>query len=524
MQQERVKQEIPAKTIAKKQEERSATAVRQTQEIPRETLWSAMLRSMRIVLLQYRIGLYYMILLSVIIVPLWSLLQAYIEISGYHYVVVPWCIYICGGIKIPLAIIAIFVTVSSYNILSRDEISMYPGNVISRYGGTVLAFHIMIVMSVLASMVGYLLQGILLTVVSHLWDSAVLGNAFSLSYLWLGAVRYLGLLLAIYAIGVFWFILTERFHLILCYLSLMALAVILVILAVRGRISGKLQIIIDFFQGQGYSYTALVAVLFGGWAILMILSFCLAASVKVWKASDKKRLGLAVALDYFVIFGGLWIYFAGEREGYSYSMDPTIFQKESHQQVEVVADVSAWEEKDTSLLSGYRMAVKYPRKQNSSDYQSEVFASICCSASEGKSYGLSFDESKLDQDHVILLLGTRNFTFAGKDLGEDALQAYQQSCKLVSYGGPAEWYLEYLEEHPEDKPEEEYEPDYHYETEVSGSPMTLLNGMYGNLSMYMDDTTLYEEGDTWGDYTNAIGALLRIVIYPDEWDQEMMQE
>ncbi len=513
MQKEMEKQEMPAETTVQKQER------------SQENIWSATLRTMRIVLFQYRIGLYSMILLSVIIVPLWNLLQAYIEVSGHRYVVVPWCIYICGGIKILLAIIAVFMAASSYNILSRDEISMYPGNVISRYSGTVLAFHFMIVVSVLASIVGYLLQGMLLAVASHLWgDSAVLGNAFCLSYLCYGSIRYLGLLLAIYAIGVFWFVLTERFHLILCYFSLMALVVVLVVLAVRGRIRGKLQILIDFLKGQGFSYTALIAVLFGVWVILMALSFCLAATVKVWKASDKKRLGLAVALGYFVIFGGLWIYLTGEREGYSYSMDPTIFQKESHQQVEVVADVSAWEEKDTSLLSGYRMAVKYPEKQNSSDYQSEVFASICCSASEAKSYGLSFDESKLDQDHVILLLGTRNFTFAGKDLGEDALQAYQQSCKLVSYGGPAEWYLEYLEEHPEDKPEEEYEPDYHYETEVSGSPMTLLNGMYGNLSMYMDDMTLYEEGDYWEDHTNAIGAMLRIVIYPDEWDREMVQE
>lgn len=508
MQKEMEKKEISVKADGQKQ----------------ETIWSAMLRTMRIVLLQYRIGLYIMVLLSAIIVPLRSLLQSYIEISGYHYVVTPWYVYMCGGIKMLLAVMAV-IMVGNYNILSRDEISMYPGNVISRYGGTVLACHIMIVVSVLASIVGYLLQGILLTVVSYLWNSAVLGNAFSLSYLCLGAVRYLGLLLAIYAIETFWFVLTERFNLILCYVFFLVLAVGLSFLAVKGIINDELQICIDFFEGRGCSFTALIAVLFGGWAILMILSFCLAASVKVWKATDRKRLGFVVVLFYGVIIGAMWLNFGFEgRAGYSYSMDPSVFQKEVHRQMEVVADVSAWEEKNTSLLSGYEMFVKYPEKQNSSDYRSEVFASVCCSASEAKSYGLSFDESKLDKDHVILLLGTRNFTFAGRDLGEDALQAYQQSCKLVPYGGPAEWYLEYLEEHPEDKTEEEYEPDYHYETEISDSPMTLLNGFYGNLSMYMDDTTLYEEGDYWENPTNVIGAMLRIVIYPDEWDRDMVQE
>lgn len=513
MQKDMEKQEIPAKTVAIKQKEISVTAVGQKQEKKQENIWSAMLRSMRIVLLQYRIGLYYMILLSVIIVPLWNLLQVYIEISGYS---APWCIHFCGGIKILLAVIAAFM-VCNYNILSRDEISMYPGNVISRYGGTVLAFHIMIVVSVLASIVGYLLQGLVLTAASHLWDSAVLGNAFSLSYLWLGAVRYLGLLLAIYAIEMFWFVLTERFNIIVCYVSLLVLWIGLVILAVRGSISGKLQFLRNFFRGQGYSYTALIAVLFGVWAILMALSFFLAATVKVWKAADRKRLAMVICLVYFALMGGVWLSFGG-REGYEYSMDPVIFQKESQQQREVVADVSAWEEKDIDLLSGYDMSVKYRENgEKSSGFQGGVFAGIRCSASEAKSYGLSFDESKLDQDHVILLLGSRNLSFAGKDLGEGAVQAYQRSCKLVKNAMD--------EKYQEENPEEEFEPDYSYQTEITNSPLILLNTLYGNLGMYMDDTTLYEEGGFWGIYSNVVTELLlRIVIYPDEWDQEMVQE
>lgn len=479
-----------------------------------ENIWSAMLGSMRIILLQYRLGLFYVILLSVIIVPLWNLLQVYIEISGYP---APWCIHLCGGIKMLLTIMAVFM-VCNYNILSRNEISMYPGNVISRYGGTVLAFHIMIVVSVLASMVGYLLQGLVLTAASHLWDSAVLGNAFSLSYLWLGAVRYLGLLLAIFAIEMFWFVLTERFNLIVCYLSLLALWIGLVILTVRGSINDKLQMLRDFFRGQGYSYTALIAVLFGAWAILIILSYCLVATVKVWKAADRRRLGFTICLVYFVFIGGFWLNF-GREEVYEYSMDPVIFQKESWQQREVVADVSAWEEKDIDWLSGYDMSVKYRENgEKSTGFHSEVFASIRCSASEAKSYGLSFDESKLDQDHVILLLGSRNLRFAGKDLAEDAVQAYQRSCKLVE--DPMD------EKYQEENPEEEFEPGYYYQTEITNSPLILLNTLYGNLSMYMDDTTLYEEGDFWGIYNSVTvtESLLRIVIYPDEWNQEMVQE
>lgn len=475
-----------------------------------ETIWSAILHSVRIVFIQYQFVFYILIFLSVVFVPLGNLIQIYIEMSGHT---TPWYLHICGGMEIELAVMVIFMTVGNYNILSRDEISMYPGNVISRYAGIVLFFHFMIIVSVLASVVGYLLQGILLTGVSQICDRAVLGNSVNLSYLWHGAVRYLGLLLAIYAIEVFWFVLTERLNLVLCYFFVLMLAAVVVILGIRTDI---LQILRDFFLGQGYSYAALLAVLFGAWVVFLLLSYCLAVRVKFWKAADKKRLGVAVFLTYLVFIGRVWIRFA-VGDGYEYSMDPSVFQRESHQQVEVVADISAWEEKDIALLPEYDMSVKYRENmEKSSTFRSEVFASISCSASEAKNYGLSFDESKLDQDHIVLLLGTRNLTFAGRDLGKDTLQAFRQSTKLLKNAMD--------EKYQQDHPEEEFEPDYCYQTEIINSPIILLNGLYGNLSTYLDDTTLYKEGNFWGSFEDITDFLLRVVIYPDEWKQKMVQE
>lgn len=514
MQEEWKRQERTGKMTANEQkssEEIRMSSGQQQAQNP-ETIWSATLRSMRIILQQYRYVFYFIILFSGFIVPLWNLIQIYSEISSDP---IPWSIHTCGGSKTLLAIIAIFMAASSYNILSRNEISMYPGNVISRYGGTIFAYHILIVVSVLASMVGYLMQGILLTAASRIWNSALLGNAFSMSYLWRGAVRYLGLLLVIYAIEVLWFVLTERFHLILCYLALFLLAAVVIILAIRGDIDGPLQTVRDLMKGQGYSYGALITVLFGVWAILMLLSFCLAATVKVWKAADQKRMVFTVVLVYLAFIGGVWLYF-DHGDGFDYSMDPTVFQKESQQQMEIVADVSDWEEKDPDLLSSYDMSVIYPENgESNTGYQRGVFAGVGCSASEAKRYGLSFDASKLDQDHVILLLGSRNLSFAGKDLGEDTLQAYRQSCKLVKN--------DVDETYQEENPEEEFEADYSYQTKISNASMILLNMWYGNLSMYMDDTTLYEE-DYLEVYDNVTESLLRIVIYPDEWERERVQE
>lgn len=475
----------------------------------RETIWSAMMHSMEIVLIQYRFIIYFLILFSVIIVPLCNIIQIYIEISGDPS---PWYLHICGGMKIELAVMVVFMMAAGYNILSRDEINMYPGNAITRFGGTVLAFHIVILASVLASVAGYLLQGILLSGISRICDRIILGNSLNLSYLWRGAVRYLGLLLAIYAVEVFWFVLTERLHLIVCYFSVLLLAAAILILGIR---TNRMQILRDFFLGKGYSYSDLLAVLFVIWIVFLLLSYCLAAKSKFWKATDKKRLGAVVFLAYLAFIGGAWIGFTG-RDGYVYNMDPAVFQKESHQQAEVVADISAWEEKDPTLLPVYEMSVKYRENaEKSTTFQSDVFASVSCSASEAKQYGLSFDETKLDQDHIILLLGTRNLTFAGKDLGEDALQAFKRSTKLVKNK---------MDESQEDDSEGEFEPKYSYQTEITSSPIILLNGLYGNLSMYLEDTALYEDADFWGTFNDVTDFMLRIVIYPDEWKRETAQE
>lgn len=479
---------------------------------PEETMWSSIIHLMQIILLQFRFVGYCMILLAVVLVPLMNMVQLYMEKSGDYD---PWYLHIGGGgASMELIAMMIFMLAGSYNILSKNEISMYPGTVISRYGGTVLAFHIMILMSVLASIASYLIQGILLAVATHVWDDMILANAFSLSYLWHGAVRYLGLLLVIYALGVFWFVLMERFNTILVSLFTIFLAAGLIVLKKMWHLTGVLQTIGDFFQGRGYSFAALIAVLFGIWAVLMFLSLCLAGTVKVWKEADKKRMGVTVALSYLALIGMFWICFEG---GYEYSLDPYIFQQESNQQMEVVVDASALETKDIDLLSTYRMSVKYqanPRYSTTS--KSDVFASISCSASEAKQYGLSFDESKLDQDHLILLLGTRNLTFAGKDLGEDVLKAYQQSTILEK--DPMD--VEYQEDHSLD----EFDPECTYQTEISYQPIILLNGLYGDLGMYMDDTTLNWKGGFWRDFNSVTESLLRVVIYPDEWDQEMAQE
>lgn len=498
MQEEMKTQEIPAKVAM------------QRQVVMRETLCSTMLHTVQIILIQYRFVIYFSILLAVFIVPLHSLLQIGIKLSGSFG---PWCLEICDGIYIELAAIVVFMAVGNYNVLSRDEISMYPGNGISRFGGTVLAFHVMIAVFTLASMVGYLLQGGLLVAASHIWDNVVLGNAFSLSYLWHGAFRYLGLLLAVYALEVFWFVLTERFHYLLCGFFVLALTACLGILAVRGSLARVLRTVRGFFLGQGYLYAALMVVLFGVWAVLMVLSFALVSTVKAWKAADKKRLGITLALFYLIFIGGVSVYF-GLSDGCQYVLDPQIFQQESNQQMEVVADISAWEEKDLDLLSSYDMSVKYRESaEESITFQDEVFASICCSASEAKSYGLSFDESKLDRDHIILLLGTRNLTFAGKDLGEDVLKIYQKSCKLVK--DPMD------ERYQADNPEEKYNSTYYYQTETDYNKIILLNCLYGNLGMYLDDTTLSKDSYFW---ENVPEYLLRVVIYPDEWDQTMAQE
>lgn len=487
-----------------------------------ETTWSNIRNLTKIQLKQYRILIYSIMAISTLY-PVWNVWSSVTAtLSGET---VPWRIHSLDTSMNALFILGIVLMICSYNILSKDEISMFPGTVKSRYYSTLLAHHILILIFVLASIWIYLMQVLSLWAFCHFYEGIIPGSLFNLHYFGYGVIRYMGLLLAVYGISSLLFILLERFRPMIVYGTILVCGIFVSYLSYTGYIKGFVQEMIDLFTGEGYSFGMLIIFLVLIWAVCLLLSLGVVRTVKAWGRSDRKRLSitvmvLCVALCMFVIFGAV----SSVVDGYDYTFDLAQFEQITDHRIETTVDVSELSEEERLNLDFYRMQWKYPVDTDEKEYSAEdrtndieyfsegVFGSLACSASQAKEYGLTFDESRLDQDHVIMLLGSQSLTYTGKDLGENLLKACRDSVALVK--------TSYEEKYQDEMSEDDIDLGYLYQIEIPAKPMIVLNESYGNLKPYMKNTTLgrYEHFSTGYGGTEA---LLRVIIYPDEWNMDI---
>ncbi|MDO4166496.1 MAG: hypothetical protein Q4D32_03730 [Eubacteriales bacterium] len=470
-----------------------------------ETTWSNIRNLTKILLMQHRIHIYSIVGI-ITWISAWNVCSSTIAMAADD--AIPWCIYSSNSSMMVLIIAGIALVFGSYNILSRDEISMFPGTVMSRYYSTILTYHIMIMILVLTSIWSYLIQGVSLLVVSHINKEIIPGSLFNIHYLCYGVVRYLALLLAIHGISTLWCTLLERFRPIIIYAIGVICVGAVIVLMYTGYIGGVVRELVYLYNGEKYSLGMLVTVFLLIWVVCMLLSWWLAKSVKAWGKSDRKRAVISFVFLYGFLMTSIFGVMFGH-DGYDYTVDLAEFEQLTDHHIETTVDVSALPEEERSNLGDYMMRWLYINDADDKAFSTEdVFASVVCTASQAKEYGLSFDESKLDQDHIILLLGSQSLTYDGKDLGEDILNACKDSVALVqdTYDG----------EDQEVDPEGEIDSDYYYQVEIPTRTLIVLNESYGDQKAFMKNTTLgrYEHYNTRYSGTES---LLRVVICPDEW-------
>ena len=146
-----------------------------------------------------------------------------------------------------------------------------------------------------------------------------------------------------------------------------------------------------------------------------------------------------------------------------------------------------------------------------------ILSAFFCSVSEAKKYGLNFDESGIDENHVMVLLGSLDLKYNGQDVGEKAIQSCENAIVLKQYE----------QEESDEISEEndmEFSESWYYQVSLSETPVIVMNEAFGNFRRFLSDTTLGKGRSREVEIDGIIGGLRRVVIYPDTWNLQISEE
>ncbi len=473
----------------------------------RYTNWENVKRLTGVQLLQYR-SVFYVLLGGIIFfVTLFS-----VDIASIHFLPEEgriWEIYSNHNMMGTLFLFMIFLLFfGSYNLLSKDEISMFPGTVTSRYYSTVLIFHILIFTMTLACMLMYLLMGGVISIFTSVWPDLIPYGILEWSYLWRSLLMILARGLAAYGASVLWFALIERFRAWRVYL-VSAICLLAIVLSYNRGYSREIKKVLGLYLGTEGSFGTYMLLLFGTWAAGLFLSWLITRSVHCWKRTDKKRLVACMLVVYAMLIATI----GGTRaqNGYSYTLELKDFQKRTEHRSASLVDVSALPEEERESLNDLYMGWKVP----SGSRYADVFMSLICSVSAAKDAGLDFDASGIDENHVMVLMGSQGLLYNGRDLGKELIRSCEDSIRL-------EWVED--EEWLEEEMGEEQSLPGVYQVELDKNPVVLLNEALGSQRRYLPNTTLDDYDDMTLNVDGVTGRLLRVVICPDEWHLEPEEE
>lgn len=276
-------------------------------------------RLVKIQLIQYRSIFYVFIGFLVVFTVIFALSIADVHFHPNGNTV--WDIYSGLGIQGMVLGVMYALFLGSYNILSKDELSMFPGTVLSKYYSTVLVYHFIILAFVLEAVLMYLILGGLLLLATNQWQELIPYGLFNGEYLWKGSLILLARCLAVYAFGLLWYALLERFRAWIIYLA--AGGCICAVMLVNPEPVFQLA---RAYAGENSSFTSYLLLLFGTWALFLLLSWILAQTVHSWKRADKKRLISAFVILQACMLGISFISFSASYS-HSDSFDLREFQE-----------------------------------------------------------------------------------------------------------------------------------------------------------------------------------------------------
>lgn len=466
-------------------------------------------RLVKIQLIQYRSLLYLGIGFPIIFTIIFALSIADVHFHPQENTI--WDIYSGIGIEGMVMGVLFGLFLGSYNLLSKDELSMFPGTVLLKYYSTVLVYHLMILAFVLEAVLMYFILDGLLVIAVHQWQELIPYGLFSWEYLWKGSLILLARCLAVYAFGLLWYALIERFRTWVICLAFVGCVGLLILVKPEA-----VAWLIQMYAGDDISFASYLILLLGTWVLCLFLSWVLAQEVHSWKRADKKRLISAFVILQAGLLGFGFVSFFDSIEHYSYRDEFTLeeFQQLTDHQASSLVDVSRMskeEREDVIEFGDFIMSWKTPSEECETGIMN-----VFCSVSKAQKAGLDFDESGIDENHVMVLLGTQDLKYDGQDVGEKAIQSCENAIVLKQHE---------QEEIDETSEEEDMELHRSYSCQVSLSekPVIVMNEAFGNLRRFLSDTTL-GNGKPWDMGEGVIRGLRGVVIYPDTWNLQVSEE
>lgn len=445
----------------------------------RNHIWSLV----KVQLLQYRI--YYIIIISV-----YLFIVLYSMCVGMGEVYAGWRIQAINSMKFMVMLTILVYALLNYNIVSRDSISMYPGTIRSRLISRLLADHIVMIGLVLTIAGLYLVQGLMIQIFGRMYDWFLVGSAWNGWYVWYGSLVYLGYFFMAYSAFALWFSLLARFHKILVYGSGLIIVVVCAFFCTHGYQS-FFQKIIDTVLAKEGSIGHFLTISLGIWAVCILLTFLVAGSVAAWRRQERVHLVLGSVICYIatvLIIIGTNLF----SRGGSTSFSAAEFYKRTNHHVEEVLDIRGIPRQQLVDVVSF-VPVRWENGGESDGFCMSVY----CSVSEAKEIGLHFNESAVDKDHMVELVGTEGGVIQGKDILVPFLEQYHESVSL--------------------KYDPEEEKGFF---QVSGQARSVgVNSFYGDIWRFVPDTSFDME------YEEDIFPYLRqVIIYSDEYRSLFVDE
>ncbi|MDE5779049.1 MAG: hypothetical protein K2I10_11170 [Lachnospiraceae bacterium] len=199
--------------------------------------------------------------------------------------------------------VTIYLMLTTVNILSKAEISMYPGTVKTRmtakllfdftqlsgvFLGLVLSNGLML--SVLRAVAGQN-KGMVSCVLFD-WKTMLIRSAVSLAYC-----------MCIYCIGVLISVMSAKLNDHVFYIVYIVIMVIWLILCATFQVQYIISPVMDFYCADGRGFIAILAKTLATSLVCLVVSYLIAGTIHSWKEHSKTRVGFSGAFLYIVFFG-----------------------------------------------------------------------------------------------------------------------------------------------------------------------------------------------------------------------------
>lgn len=325
--------------------------------------------------------------------------------------------YINGYVMLSVTIYLMLMTV---NILSKAEISMYPGTVKTRMTAKLL-FDFTQLSGVFLGLV--ISNGLMLSVLRVLagqnkgmvscvlfdWKTMLIRSAVSLAYC-----------MCIYCIGVLISVMSAKLNDCVFCIVYIVIMFIWIIFCATFQVQHIISPVMDFYCADGMGFIAILAKTLVTSLVCLVVSYLIAGTIHSWKEHSKTRVGFSGAFLYIIFFGTIISLVFGN-DGYEIMKDvaeadsvQASLEKDIAENKVIVKDrVITPGEIDVSKLSSSAEEVVQPTGSSLFDMDYSVG---WCDYDMAKERGLIPEDYALEKGSLLVRTVAVNTEYAGMSL------------------------------------------------------------------------------------------------------------